>query len=196
MNGAILFALFSLALTVGVALILLPGLREGVDAVTPRAGRVAAFWGPLCSVPLLAFAVYLAVGRPDALQVRPAIPVVDALSAPAWRIAGSIEIAPALRDRVPAGATLLVIAKDVGGSPMPLAVSRIKPGKWPQQFELDERMAMMKGVSLQQHRTVNIIARISGTGQAMPAAGDLEGRVDAVAVGAATVVLTIDAVLP
>lgn len=191
-----LFAFFALALTIGVALVLLPGLRAGADAVTSRPGRAAAFWGPLCSLPLLALALYVAVGCPDALQGHPAVPETDSFSAPAWRIEGRIEIAPSLRDRVPADAILLVIAKDIEGSPMPLAVSRIKSGKWPLQFRLDESMSMIKGASLQRHRKVNLIVRISRTGQAVPVAGDMEGRVDAAEVGAAPVELTIDDVLP
>lgn len=192
-----LFDFFALALTIGVALILLPGLRAGADAVTSHAGRAAAFWGPLCSLPLLALALYVAVGRPDALQGHPAVPDTDPVSAPAWRIEGSIEIAPSLRDRVPADAIVLVIAKDTEGNPMPLAVSRIQSGKWPLHFRLDESMAMMEGASLQRHRAVNLIVRISRTGQAKPVAGDMEGRVDAVEVGATTPVkLTINDVLP
>jgi len=55
----------------------------------------------------------------------------------------------------------------------PLAVLRTTAGTWPVSFRLDDSMAMIPSRRLSQFDKVVVEARVSRTGQATPAAGDL-----------------------
>jgi cytochrome c-type biogenesis protein CcmH len=57
-------------------------------------------------------------------------------------------------------------------------------------------MAMMAGKLLSSQREVVLVARISASGNPIAQPGDLEGRLEGVAVGADGVRLVIDRVLP
>jgi cytochrome c-type biogenesis protein CcmH len=54
-----------------------------------------------------------------------------------------------------------------------LAVIREIPGSWPVTFRLDDTLAMIPSRKLSQFERVIVEARISRSGQAAPAAGDL-----------------------
>ena len=59
---------------------------------------------------------------------------------------------------------------------MPLAVSRHRVKDLPLQFSLDDSMAMAPTGRLSLFERVVVVARISKTGQAMSAAGDISGQ--------------------
>ncbi|WP_020209608.1 c-type cytochrome biogenesis protein CcmI [Gilvimarinus chinensis] len=92
-----------------------------------------------------------------------------------WNIPVEVSLADNLQ--VPAGSTLFVFAREYQGSPMPLAVYRAPAGKFPQAVTLDESMAMTSAERLLQEGQIELVARLSLSGQAMPQSGDLEGRV-------------------
>jgi cytochrome c-type biogenesis protein CcmH len=93
--------------------------------------------------------------------------------------------------------TLFVYARAVSGPPMPLAVKRLRTGDLPVTVTLDDSMAMMPAMRLSAFPEVTVGARISASGQATPASGDLEGEVGPVAPGATSPVdLVIDRVRP
>lgn len=136
------------------------------------------------------YADALAVWR----QLRAALPpdssdvkIVDANIAEAMQLAGQPASAPtggtevtgtvsidgALASRVPAGATLFIYAKDADSPGPPLAVLRQVAGTWPIQFRLDDTQAMIPSRKLSQFDRVIVEARISKSGQATPASGDL-----------------------
>jgi cytochrome c-type biogenesis protein CcmH len=48
-------------------------------------------------------------------------------------------------------------------------------GRWPVKFELDDSESMLPGRNLSSARRVTVEARISQSGQALAAAGDLQG---------------------
>lgn len=104
-------------------------------------------------------------------------PLADA---PAAKAAGAIrvtvDIAPDLRSRLPAGATVFVIARAPAGPPMPVAVERVKLADLPATVELDDADAAMPTRRLSQVGRVEVIARASATGSANAAAGDLESE--------------------
>lgn len=110
-------------------------------------------------------------------------------------IAGTVAVSPALAGRVAPGATLFVYAKALQGPPMPLAVLRLPARDFPLRFRLDDRMAMAPGLKLSNFDRVEVGARVSRAGSAIPQSGDLEGRVAPVARGS-EVALTIDRVVP
>jgi cytochrome c-type biogenesis protein CcmH len=76
-------------------------------------------------------------------------------------------------DRVHSDATLFIYAKAADSPGPPLAVLRTTVGAWPVTFRLDDSMAMMPSRRLSQFDRVVVEARISRSGQATPAAGDL-----------------------
>jgi cytochrome c-type biogenesis protein CcmH len=57
-------------------------------------------------------------------------------------------------------------------------------------------MAMIPGNVLSGHRAVLLVARVSASGNPIAQPGDLEGRLEGVAVGSDGVRLLIDRVLP
>lgn len=119
---------------------------------------------------------------PDSSDVR----VVDANIAEASELAGArapaaggtevsgtISIDSKLASRVPAAATLFIYAKAVDSPGPPLAVIRQSAGSWPVTFRLDDTLAMISSRKLSQFDRVIVEARISRSGQAAPAPGDL-----------------------
>lgn len=91
----------------------------------------------------------------------------------ATEVSGTISIDSKLASRVPAGATLFIYAKAVDSPGPPLAVLRQVAGTWPVAFRLDDTLAMIPSRKLSQFDRVIVEARISRSGQATPAAGDL-----------------------
>ena len=96
-------------------------------------------------------------------------------AASAITVSGEVSLAPALGAKAAAGATLFIIAKSVDSPGAPVAVLRGKVGDWPLKFTLDDSQAMLPGRNLSSAGRVTIEARISQSGQPLPAAGDLQG---------------------
>lgn len=90
-------------------------------------------------------------------------------------VRGEVDVADALKARIPAGLTLFIVAKSVNSPGPPVAIFRTTTGTWPLQFQLDDSQAMLPSRRLSTAGTVTIEARTSRTGQAMPAAGDFQG---------------------
>jgi cytochrome c-type biogenesis protein CcmH len=97
-------------------------------------------------------------------------------------IAGTIEIDPKLLARAKPGTTIFIFAKSDSPGP-PLAVFRTTVGKWPISFKLDDSMAMMPNRTLSSATDVIVEARISQSGQAAAATGDLQAPGARVKVG-------------
>lgn len=79
-------------------------------------------------------------------------------------------------------ASVFVFARAAFGPRMPLAVARFKASALPNSVTLDDSMAMAPGFSLSSFEQVEVIARISKSGIANPAAGDIEGKLGPVTV--------------
>jgi cytochrome c-type biogenesis protein CcmH len=75
-----------------------------------------------------------------------------------------------------------------------LMVRRIDKPAFPVSFELSEADAMVSGVPFE--GPVDVVARLSRTGDAIPAKGDLEGVAKQIKVPASGVRVTIDAIRP
>lgn len=104
-------------------------------------------------------------------------------------LAGTIQLAPKLGTAP--GDVLYVMAKK--GSTT-LAVRRIEKPAFPLPFELAASDAMVGGVALE--GPVDVVARLSKTGDAIPSKGDLEGITRGVAIPSKGVRVTIDSVRP
>ncbi len=90
-------------------------------------------------------------------------------------LSGEVTIAQKLSSKAAAGETLFIVAKSVDAPGVPVAVLRISVGAWPMKFTLDDSLSMMPGRNLSSAGRVTVEARISQTGQALPASGDLQG---------------------
>lgn len=108
-------------------------------------------------------------------------------------ISGRVEVAADVAGKVPAGATLMVIARPADGSRMPVGVFMAK-GALPADFTLDDSLAMSPDHLLSKHKELMVEARLSQSGQATPQAGDLFGPAQTIKLGAKNVRLKIDQV--
>ncbi|HET7358907.1 MAG TPA: hypothetical protein VFJ04_02070 [Rhodanobacteraceae bacterium] len=100
-------------------------------------------------------------------------PATADATAPRLRV--DVSVAPALAGKVAAGDSVFVFARADGGSPMPLAVTRLDAAKLPATVILTDGMGMTPSMNLSSADKVVITARVSKSGQALPQPGDLEG---------------------
>ena len=117
-----------------------------------------------------------------------------AADAKAASLAGTVDIDPALRAQAKDDDTVFVFARAVNGPPMPLAVLRKQVKDLPISFTLDDSMSMMPSAKLSGFKDVVVGARVSKSGNPMPAAGDLEGASATVHPGAKDLKIRIDSV--
>ena len=105
-------------------------------------------------------------------------------------------MSPALAARAQPTDTLFIFARAVDGPRMPLAVQRATVRDLPRAFVLDDSMAMAPGFTISSAKSVVVEARVSKSGNAAPAAGDLVGKSPPLAPGSANIHVVIDTVNP
>lgn len=110
-------------------------------------------------------------------------------------IKGRIDISPELKAKLAASDVLFVFARTAQNGP-PVAALRASAGKLPLDFELNDSMAMNPANNLSQHKQVMLVARVSKSGSPMAQAGDLEGTLPDVKVGASGVKIMINQAHP
>jgi cytochrome c-type biogenesis protein CcmH len=106
-------------------------------------------------------------------------------------IHGVVDIAPALKAKVGANDVVFLFARSGGGG-APIAAIRSTATKFPLEFELSDAMAMNPDNKLSNFKEVNLVVRISKSGDPKGGPGDLEGALPNIKVGAKDVKLTID----
>jgi hypothetical protein len=104
----------------------------------------------------------------------------DAPAAGKAEISGTVEIASRLARQAASGVTLFIYAKQPNVQGPPLAVLRVRAEHWPVTFSLSDANAMVPGRNLSNADNVQIEARISKNGDALPQSGDLVGSVTSV----------------
>lgn len=114
----------------------------------------------------------------------------------ATTISGTVTLSPSLANKVSSSDTLFVYARAKTGPKMPLAILRLNAKDLPATFSLNDDMAMTPTMKMSSFPEVVINARISKTGQAMPASGDLEGYSQPVKIGDKDVTVVIDQIIP
>lgn len=101
-------------------------------------------------------------------------------SAPSPEAAGGatvrvvIDVSPALKAKLPAGAPLFVFVRDVAGGP-PLAVRRLD-ATFPQTVELGAGDVMIQGRGLTPGTSVSVVARVASGGTPTATSGDPFGE--------------------
>jgi len=77
-----------------------------------------------------------------------------------------VELAPALQVKVQPGDAVFVFARAVSGPPMPLAVKRLSVADLPAEVSLSDSDAMMPQLKISGFEQVQLVARISRSGNA------------------------------
>jgi cytochrome c-type biogenesis protein CcmH len=88
----------------------------------------------------------------------------------------NISIAPALKSRLVSEAPLFVFAREPGSQGPPLAAKRLTSSAIGSQVHLSPADSMLPGRVLAKGQQVAITARVSFSGQPIPAEGDLYGE--------------------
>lgn len=176
-----------------------------------RPGDAAKTWEPLLSVVQAGTAASLldqingarkdAGLEPLSLPAAGAATAATAAPGAATPAAGPglkvrVELAPALKAKLPAQASVFVLARQDGGPPMPLAVEKHPLSAFPLDVVLDDGDGPMPTMKLSQSPKVQVLARVSASGNAMPQPGDLASAPKTVASDSQdTVVVVIDRVV-
>lgn len=88
----------------------------------------------------------------------------------------NISLAPALKAHLTQETPLFVFAQEPGARGPPLAAKRLTTAAIGTRIQLSAADSMIPGRALQNGRKVSITARVSFSGQPLPAAGDLYGE--------------------
>ncbi|HTA65024.1 MAG TPA: tetratricopeptide repeat protein [Xanthomonadaceae bacterium] len=108
-----------------------------------------------------------------------------------------VDIAPSLRAKLAPGDVIFVYARAQGGPPMPLAVKRVPAKDFPLTVTLGDADGPMPTMRLSQQTTVDVLARVSHSGDAIPQSGDFEAKPQPARVGTnSPIALTIDSIHP
>ena len=161
--------------------------------------EAARTWEPLLSVVDAAAAAPLRA-QIDAARAEAGLSPLPAATAAAQTPAQGglkvkVSVAPELAAKIPPNATLFVIARQAGGPPMPVAVEKLPAAGFPREVVLDDGDSPMPTMKLSQLEAVDVLARISASGDAMPKSGDLEAKAKPSKTSGA-IELVIDSVRP
>lgn len=139
-------------------------------------GEAAKTWEPLLAAvdpkTVESLRAQINAAREEAgMKPLPPTPVAPAAQA-LLRI--TVDIAPELKSALKPTDVLFVLARQPNGPPMPVAAKRLPVAAFPIAVELSDNDSPMPTMKLSQAGTVEVVARISRTGLANRAAGDLE----------------------
>lgn len=144
-------------------------------------GLTSAWWAALgcAGIVLIGSAIlYTFLGNPAASRSAGiSSSASPAFRAGAPRIRVEVRMAPALEARAPRAASLYVFVRDPAAGGPPLAVKRL-PSHLPQMVELTSADAMIPNHVIADGEHVQVVARISPSGNPMDASGDLSGQAD------------------
>ncbi len=107
-------------------------------------------------------------------------------------VSGRVALAPALAGQASPDDVVFIFARAAEGPRMPLAVVRSRVADLPQDFTLDDSMALSPEFKLSSAGTLRIEARVSKSGDATARPGDLRGESGPVQPGASKLGIVID----
>jgi len=135
--------------------------------------------------------------KPRAGAPAPAVPAASpAVAAAGKSVSGTVTLASGLAEKASPSDAVFVFARPSDGRKMPIAIMRAQVKDLPLKFTLDDAKSMSDATKISGFEEVIVAARISRSGNAMPASGDLEGVTKPVKVGANGLAITIDRVIP
>ncbi|WP_297324045.1 c-type cytochrome biogenesis protein CcmI [Nitrosomonas sp.] len=111
-------------------------------------------------------------------------------------ISGQVTISKELASKASPNDTLFIYARAKTGPKMPLAILRLKASDLPATFTLTDDMAMMPTMKISSFPEVVIEARVSKSGQAVTASGDLLGFSEPVKLGNNNISIVINKQAP
>ncbi|MBS0424780.1 MAG: c-type cytochrome biogenesis protein CcmI [Proteobacteria bacterium] len=120
----------------------------------------------------------------------------DAPAAAPLSVSGSVTINGDLAAKVSPSDTLFIYARAKSGPKMPLAILRLKASDLPASFTLTDDMAMTPTMKMSSFPEVVIEARVSKSGQAITASGDLQGFSEPVKLGHNNIAIVINKQVP
>jgi cytochrome c-type biogenesis protein CcmH len=132
----------------------------------------------------------------DAARIEAGLPPLPEISEPAPNAPGirvSVVLDPefAARVRLRGDTSVFVIARAVGGPPMPVAVEKHAVSALPLRILLDDSDSPMPTAKLSSLKEVELVARLSESGDAMRQDGDLESKPVRVALPTTTAISLI-----
>lgn len=122
-------------------------------------------------------------------------------NATATAVTGRVDLAPTFKAQTQPSDTVFIFARAVNpdGSPgprMPLAVQRTTVADLPFNFSLDDSQAMTPQSKISNAEKLRIEARISRSGNAIAASGDISGQSEIVKPGTKNLRVTLDRLVP
>jgi cytochrome c-type biogenesis protein CcmH len=102
-------------------------------------------------------------------------PATSQASNASTALAGKVVLDPALKAKAAPTDTVFLFARAVQGPRMPLAILKTTVSQLPLEFELTDAMAMSPQFNLSSASLVRVEVRVSKSGSATPASGDLVG---------------------
>jgi cytochrome c-type biogenesis protein CcmH/NrfG len=152
-------------------------LKASADEEAGRFAAAAAVWQRLQTVLSAnsADAKIVATNLQQDMKLAGAAESAAGATGSGTSVSGEVSLAAALSAKAAAGATLFIVAKSVDSPGPPVAVYRGSVSNWPVKFTLNDTQSMLPGRNLSNAGRVTIEARISQSGQPLPAAGDLQG---------------------
>ncbi|MDH3915729.1 MAG: hypothetical protein OES37_06180 [Chromatiales bacterium] len=140
------------------------------------------------------------LGPADAGTAVPAVASAPATNSETKPVAAggirvSIELDPALRDRIAGPVPLFIFARRPAGGP-PLAAVRRSSSELPLSIDLSDENAMMQGIRISDQEQLKLVARVSMSGSPREQSGDLFGEVEYSRDGNPEVSIRIDQVVP
>lgn len=131
------------------------------------------------------------LARLSAGQQTPEKTAVD----PAQAVSGKISLSPALLGKADPADTLFIFARDAQNKKTPLAVLRKQVRELPLQFILDDSMAMQAQMKLSGFERIEVVARVSKSGNPLAQPGDLQGMTGAIKPGTMDLNIVIDTIV-
>ena len=187
-------------------------MLAGSDAYQDqRWADVEAHWEPLLAQldPESEDAKALTLGLAKAREMRGGAASAQSAKSPVGAdntpsntaVSGSVELSAELKRKTLPDDTVFIFARAVNadGSPasrMPLAVKRARVADLPISFVLDDSMAMTPQAKISAAKLLRVEARISRSGNAVPAAGDIAGSSAVNKPGTKKLRIALDHVLP
>jgi cytochrome c-type biogenesis protein CcmH len=149
---------------------------QGADAAQPAA-----------SVASTAASTAVSAAASAAASAKSASPASSPL------LSGTVQIdANLVKDVAPGDSVFIFARAPEGGPKFPLVVLRKQVQDLPLQFSFDDSNSMIPNTRLSDFKQVVLTARISKSGNAMPAAGDWEGSAGTVNLGATAIRIVIN----